>query len=50
MHLVFGTRYRGEFFTKEVLGDLQGIFSGVCNNFEAELVEFMASKTMSICS
>ena len=25
---------------KEVLGDLQGIFSGACNDFEAELVEF----------
>ena len=40
VHLVFVTKYRGEVFTKKVLGDLQGIFSGVCNDFEAELVEF----------
>ena len=40
VHLVFVTKYRGEVFTKEVLGDLEGIFSGVCNDFEAELVEF----------
>jgi len=41
-HLVFVTKYRREVFTKEVLGDLQGIFSGVGNDFEAELVEFEA--------
>jgi REP-associated tyrosine transposase len=40
VHLVFVTKYRGEVFTKEVLADLQGIFSGVCIDFEAELVEF----------
>jgi putative transposase len=40
VHLVFVTKYRREVFTKEVLSDLQGIFSGVCNDFEAELVEF----------
>ena len=40
VHLVFVTKYRREVFTKEVLSDLQGIFSGVCNDFEAEWVEF----------
>ena len=40
VHLVFVTKYRREVFTKEVLGDLQGIFSAVCNDFQAELVEF----------
>jgi len=40
VHLVFVTKYRREVFTKEVLNDLRGIFSGVCNDFEAELVEF----------
>lgn len=40
LHLVFVTKFRREVFTKEVLGDLQGIFSSVCNDFEAELVEF----------
>ena len=27
-------------FTKEILEDLSNIFSGVCKDFEAELVEF----------
>jgi putative transposase len=40
VHLVFVTKYRPEVFPKEVLGDLEGIFSGVCNDFEDELVEF----------
>jgi putative transposase len=40
LHLVFGTKYRREVFTQEILNDLQGIFSGVCNGFEAEPVEF----------
>ena len=40
VHLVFVTKYRREVFTKEILDDLRGIFSGVCDDFEAELVEF----------
>src|SRR5271157_3027950 len=40
VHLVFVTKYRRGVFTKEVLDDLWGIFAGVCNDFEAELVEF----------
>jgi len=40
VHLVFVTKYRREVFTKEILDDLRGIFFGVCNDFEAELVEF----------
>jgi putative transposase len=39
-HLVFVTQYRREVFTQEILNALQGLFSGVCNDFEAELVEF----------
>ena len=27
-------------FSKEILDDLRGIFAAVCNDFEAELVEF----------
>jgi putative transposase len=38
--LVFVTKYRREVFTKEILDDLRGIFSGVCNDFGTELVEF----------
>ena len=40
VHLVFVTKYWREVFTKDVLGDLEGIFAGVCNDFEAELMEF----------
>jgi putative transposase len=39
-HLVFVTKYRRGVFTKEILDDLREIFSDVCTNFEAELVEF----------
>jgi len=40
VHLVFVTKYRRGVFTKEILDDLRGIFAAVCNDFEAELVEF----------
>lgn len=40
VHLVFVTRYRRNVFTKEILDELCGIFSNVCNGFEAELVAF----------
>jgi putative transposase len=40
LHLVFVTKYRRNVFTREVLVDLRPIFSSVCKNFEAELVEF----------
>ena len=40
VHLVFVTKYRREVFTKEILNELLPIFSSVCKDFEAELVEF----------
>ena len=40
VHLVFVTKYRREVFTKKILDDLQEIFSSVCANFDAELVQF----------
>ena len=40
VHLVFVTKYRRVVFTKQILDDLQDIFSSVCADFEAELVEF----------
>jgi putative transposase len=40
VHLVFVTKYRREVFTKAILDDLRGIFTSVCADFEAELVEF----------
>ena len=44
IHLVFVTKYRRSVFTKEVLEDLKKIFSSVCHDFEAELVEFEGEK------
>jgi putative transposase len=40
VHLVFVTKYRREVFTKEIINELHSIFSSVCLDFEAELVEF----------
>ncbi len=40
VHLVFVTKYRREVFTKAILDDLRSIFTRVCADFEAELVEF----------
>ena len=38
--LVFVTKYRRAVFTKAILQELRGIFSSVCIDFEARLVEF----------
>jgi putative transposase len=40
VHLVFVAKYRKKVFTNEVLRDLQEIFSNVCTNFRAQLIEF----------
>ena len=40
VHLVFVTKFRREVFTKEMLDHLRSIFTSVCSDFEAELVEF----------
>ena len=40
VHLVFVTKYRRGVFNAEVLAELHSIFSEVCKDFEAELVEF----------
>ena len=40
VHLVFVAKYRRKVFAKEILDDLRNIFSSVCADFEAELVEF----------
>lgn len=39
-HLVFVTRYMRGVFTKEILDDIRVVFSSVCSDFEAELIEF----------
>jgi len=39
VHLVFITKYRRKVFTKEILNDLETIFSHVCERFQSELVE-----------
>jgi putative transposase len=40
VHLVFVTKYRRGVFTKEILDDMRSIFSSVCTDFKATLVEF----------
>jgi putative transposase len=40
VHLVFVTKYRKTVFTSFVLNELERIFTSVCKDFEAELVEF----------
>ena len=44
IHLVFVTKYRRSVFTKAVLEDLKEIFASVCQDFEAELIEFDGEK------
>ena len=40
VHLVFVTKFRRKVFTKTILHDLRSIFTDVCNDFEAQLIEF----------
>jgi len=40
VHLVFVTKYRRKVFTKQILNELKDIFSAICKDFEAHLVEF----------
>ncbi len=40
VHLVFVTKYRRGVFTRKILDDLRLIFSNVCSDFSAELIEF----------
>lgn len=40
VHLVFVTKYRRGVFTEEVIDDLREVFTGLCADFESELVEF----------
>jgi putative transposase len=44
VHLVFVAKYRKKVFSKRSLDSLQQIFEKVCNDFEAELVEFDGEK------
>ena len=39
VHLVFITKYRRGVFTKSILDELKNIFTSVCADFEAELIE-----------
>lgn len=40
IHLVFVAKYRRNVFTETILQELKTIFSDVCEDFEARLVEF----------
>ena len=39
-HLVFVTKYRRKVFTKTTMNALEAIFTSVCSDFDAKLVEF----------
>lgn len=43
-HLVFVTKYRKMVFSKKILLDLKTIFSSVCKDFGADLIEFNGEK------
>ena len=40
VHMVFVTKYRREVFTRETLDTMHPIFSSVCSDFGAQLIEF----------
>ena len=40
VNLVFVTKYRRDVFSHQVLIELESIFKNVCEDFEAELIEF----------
>jgi putative transposase len=44
VHLVFVTKYRRRVFTKIILDRMENVFKTVCNDFEAELIEFDGEK------
>ena len=44
VHLVFVAKYRRCAFSKHAINTMKGIFTAVCNDFEAELVEFDGEK------
>jgi putative transposase len=39
VHLVFVTKYRRKVFTKQILSEIKVIFTNICIDFEAHLVE-----------
>ena len=39
-HLVFVTKYRGMVFNQSILHFMKNLFIDICNQFEAQLVEF----------
>ena len=40
VHLVFVTKYRRKVFTSNILDEMKNVFEKVCEDFEAELIEF----------
>ena len=40
VHLVFVTKYRRKVFTDQILRELRTLFTAICSDFEANLVEF----------
>ncbi len=48
VHLVFVTKYRRKVFTKEILLELKTMFSKICLDFDAQLVEFEGTSSRMI--
>ena len=44
VHLVFITKYRKNVFSKPILEEMKQIFTKICTDFEAELIEFDGEK------
>lgn len=44
VHLVFVTKYRRKVFNKIILNDMETTFSKVCEDFEANLIQFDGEK------
>ena len=40
VHLVFVTKYRRKVFTSNILDEMKNVFEKVCEDFEAELIEY----------
>ena len=44
VHLVFVTKYRRRIFTRTILDRMEDVSRTVCNDFEADLIEFNGEK------
>lgn len=50
VHVAFVTKYCRGAYTKEILDDFRGVFTGLCADCEAELAEFDGEKKTNCIS